>query len=106
MRAVQRTVAARSAVALLVSALLSLAAWWAGKGVMLAILFALLAVVLFALLTVAPDVIAAWRGHYWRWAWRSPGGDWTGVREPRRPRLPFMPSRGAAARPDGALPNS
>jgi hypothetical protein len=102
MRAIQRRRAARAASALLVSALVSLAAWRAGPVVMLALLFTSLLVVTFSALTIAPDLVAFWRGHQWRWWWRSSddeGPFWLGTRVPRHPRRPLLPSRGAAAMP-------
>lgn len=36
----------------------------------------------------------------------SSGDGLAGVREPRRPRFPFRPSRAAAAEPEDALPTS
>lgn len=107
MRRVQRSVAERAVVALLVSGALSYLAWRAGDAVMLALLFALLLAVSFALLTIAPDAIAHWRGHHWRWWWRSSGEDgpfWSGTRIPRHPRQPPLPARGATATPQDTLP--
>lgn len=108
MRKVQRSVAGRAIVALLVSGVLSYLAWRAGSVVMLALLVALLLVVSFALLTIAPDAIAHARGHRWRWWWRSSDDDgpfWAGTRIPRHPRQPLLPSRGATATPHDALPH-
>lgn len=107
MRRVQRSVAGRAIVALLVSGALSYLAWRAGNTFMLALLFALLLVVSFALLTIAPDAIAHWRGHHWRWWWHSSSEDgpfWPGTRIPRHPRQPLLPARGAAATPHDAHP--
>lgn len=107
MRRVQRSVAMRALVSLLVSGALSYLAWRAGSAVMLALLFALLLAVSFALLTIAPDAIAHWRGHHWRWWWRSSGEGgpfWSGTRIPRHPRRPLLPSRGATATPHDTLP--
>ncbi len=100
MRRVQRSLALRAVVALAVSAALSYLAWRAGNLVMLVCLAALLLLVTYSALSLAPDAIAYWRGHYWRWSWRAPGDNgpfWAGTREPRRPRGPLLPSRGAAA---------
>ena len=100
MRSLQRRAAVRVGVALAVSALLSLAAWRAGPAVTLALLFTLLLLVTFALLTIAPDLIAFRRGHGWRWWWRAANDEgpfWPGTRVPRHPHPPRMPPRGAAA---------
>lgn len=107
MRRIQRSVAGRAVVALLVSGALSYLVWQAGSAAMIALLFALLLVVSFALLTIAPDAIALRRGHEWRWWWRASGDDgpfWAGTRIPRHPRQPLLPARGAEATPDDALP--
>lgn len=107
MRRVQRSIAGRAIVALLASGALTYLAWWAGSAVMLALLFALLLVVTFAVFTIASDAIAHWRGHHWRWWWRSPGDDgpfWAGTRIPRHPRQPLLPSRGATATLNEAPP--
>lgn len=106
MRRVQRSVAMRAIGALIVSGALSYLAWQAGSSVMLVLLFALLVVVSFAVLTIAPDAIAHWRGHAWRWWWRSSGDEgpfWPGTRVPRHPRKPLLPSRGAATTPQDAF---
>ncbi|MBF6589302.1 MAG: hypothetical protein IVW57_02075 [Ktedonobacterales bacterium] len=103
MRTLQRKMPVRWIIALVLSAMMTFALWRAGEGVTLVLLFALLTVALFACLSIAPDAIAAWRGRCGRWSWRARGGqwgsDWGGVREPRRPRPPFMPPRAAAAEP-------
>ncbi len=107
MRRIQRSVAGRAVVALLVSGALAYLAWLAGSVFMIALLFALLVVISFVLLTIAPDAIAQWRGHEWRWWWRSSGDDgpfWAGTRIPRHPRLPLLPSRGATATLDDMPP--
>lgn len=108
MRRVQRSIAGRAIVSLLASGALAYLAWRAGSAVMLALLFTLLLVVSFALLTIAPDVIAHWRGHHWRWWWRSSRDDdgpfWAGTRVPRHPRPPQLPSRGATATLDDSPP--
>lgn len=107
MRRVQHSVAGRAIVALLMSGALSYLAWRAGSIFILALLFALLLAVSFALLTIAPDAIAHWRGHSWRWWWRSSGNDgpfWLGTRIPRHPRQPLLPPRGATATPHDAHP--
>lgn len=64
-------------------------------------LFLTLSLVLFALLSIAPDLIAHWRGHTWRWWWRRNGEGpfWLGTRIPRHPRPPLLPARGARAVP-------
>jgi hypothetical protein len=89
MHALQRSRVFRVVAAFLTSALLALAAWRAGAVVMLALLFALLLVVTFALFSAAPDLIAYWRQHDWRWWWRASPDDgpfWPGTRVPRHPR--------------------
>lgn len=91
MRSLQRNPLARLLVAAVGSGLLTLVAWRVGSVIVLALLVLVLTVGLFALLTVAPDAIALWRGHSWRWWWRaSPdeGPFWLGTRLPRRPRRP------------------
>ncbi len=60
----------------------------------LALLVAALFCVAFALLTLAPDLIAHWRGHRWRWWWRAgddEGPFWPGTRVPRHPGPPRAP---------------
>ncbi len=107
MRRIQRSVAGRAVVALLVGGALTYLVWLAGSVFMVALLFALLVVISFVLLTIAPDAIAQWRGHEWRWWWRSPGDDgpfWAGTRIPRHPRPPLLPSRGATATFDDSPP--
>lgn len=106
MRSIQRSLAGRAVVALIASAMVSYLVWWAGSVFMLVLLVALLVVVSFALLTIAPDAIAHWRGHDWRWWWRSSGDEgpfWLGTRVPRHPRRPLLPSRGAATTPQDAF---
>lgn len=49
----------------------------------------LVAIVVYLALTIAPDAIAHWRGHRWRWWWRrsdDEGPFWPGTRIPRGPR--------------------
>lgn len=104
MRRVQRHPGARLLVAVVLAGVITAGAWWAGQTVAFALLFAALAAVLFALLTLAPDAIAYRRGHHWRWSWSRRLGNggpdtWLGTRVPRRPRPPTMPPRAAAARP-------
>jgi hypothetical protein len=109
-RAFQRRAAARLIVSFAVSAAIAAGAYWAGPWLLLALLFVLLVVVSYAVLTIAPDAIARWRGHHWRWSWpmghRDGPDDWLGTRVPRRPRPPRMPPRAAAAQPERLSPNS
>lgn len=89
MRSLQHSRLARAVVAVLASAVLALLAWRAGAAVMLALLFTLLLIVTFAILTAAPDLIAYRRKHDWRWWWRASddeGPFWPGTRVPRHPR--------------------
>lgn len=89
MRSLQRNLLARSAIALLTSMALTVLAWRAGAAVMVALLFTVLLVVTFTLLTAAPDLIAYQRKHPWRWWWRSSddeGPFWPGTRVPRHRR--------------------
>lgn len=105
-RSIQRSLAGRAACTLIASGALSYLAWLAGSVFMLALLFALLLAVSFVVLTIAPDAIAHWRGHDWRWWWRSSGEEgpfWLGTRVPRHPRTPLLPSRGAATTPQDAF---
>ena len=94
-------------VALVAAALLSLALWRIGPLALLAALFPLLTVALL----VAIGIVRAWphasglpwgrRGRGWGpgWGQRGDGWDPSGVREPRRPRPPYFPSRGEAVEP-------
>jgi hypothetical protein len=94
MRAMQRHPLARAAVALALSALATWVAWHVGTVITLALLVAALFCVAFALLTLAPDLIAHWRGHRWRWWWRAgddEGPFWPGTRVPRHPGPPRAP---------------
>ncbi len=89
MRSLQRYRLIRAAVAALASVALTALAWRAGAAVMAVLLFSVLLVVTFALLTAAPDLIAYQRKHPWRWWWRSlddPGPFWPGTRVPRHRR--------------------
>ncbi len=89
MRSLQRNFIARAAVALLMSGALTLLAWRNGVAVMVVLLLMTLFVLMFTLLTVAPDFIAYQRKHPWRWWWRSSddeGPFWPGSRVPRHPR--------------------
>lgn len=89
MRSLQRSVPARAAVALLASLAVTALAWRAGTVVMIVLLFVMLLIVTFSLLTAAPDLIAYQRKHPWRWWWRSSddeGPFWPGTRVPRHPR--------------------
>ena len=93
---------------MLCAALLALALTWAvwrlGMVALVVGLFITLGLVCFALLTIAPDAIAHWRGHTWRWRRRRNGEGpfWAGTRVPRHPRRPLLPARGAEAiPPDG-----
>jgi len=93
-RAMQRHPLARAAVALALSALATWVAWQVGTVITLALLVAALFCVAFALLTLAPDLIAHWRGHRWRWWWRAgddEGPFWPGTRVPRHPGPPRAP---------------
>ena len=88
MRSLQRSVPIRAAVALLTGVALTALAWRAGTVVMIVLLFVMLLIVTFALLTAAPDLIAYQRNHPWRWWWRSSddeGPFWPGTRVPRHP---------------------
>ena len=88
MRSLQRSVPIRAAVALLTGVALTALAWRAGTVVMIVLLFVMLLIVTFALLTAAPDLIAYQRKHPWRWWWRSSddeGPFWPGTRVPRHP---------------------
>lgn len=101
MRALLRNRAARTAGALLVAGVLTLAARAAGAAVVLGVLFCALGVIAFAALTIAPDAIAHLRGHSWRWWWRASddeGPFWPGTRVPRHPR-PAPGGVGAARHP-------
>ncbi len=94
MRAIQRHRLARAAVAVALSVLATWAAWHAGAVVTLVLLVAALFCVAFALLTLAPDFIAHWRVHPWRWWWRArddEGPFWPGTRVPRHPGPPRAP---------------
>lgn len=90
---------------LLVAVLLALALTYAvrilGAAALAVGLFFTLSLVLFALLSIAPDLIAHARGHAWRWWWRRNGEGpfWLGTRIPRHPRPPLLPARGAQAVP-------
>ncbi|MGH2487119.1 MAG: hypothetical protein ACRDHE_14010, partial [Ktedonobacterales bacterium] len=77
------------------AALLALALTWMfwrlGRVALMVGMFIASGVVVYALLTIAPNVIAHWRGHHWRW-WRRRNGEgpfWAGTREPRHPRRPL-----------------
>jgi len=62
--------------------------WQVGRLAMLLALFVLLTLLLFVVFSIAPDAIAAWRGHSWRWWWRASddeGPFWQGTRIPRNP---------------------
>src|SRR5215831_8448944 len=96
----------RLIVALVVAALLSLALWRVGPLAMLVVLFPLLTLASLAAIGVVRARLRLprlpWgrrggrRGRGWgpQWGQRGDGWDPTGVREPRRPRPPFFPSRG------------
>jgi len=56
-----------------------------------ALAFAVFTVTALVAVTIAPDLIALQRRHYWRWWWRTSDGDcpfWPGTRIPRGPRRP------------------
>lgn len=103
MRRLQRSLLVRGAVAFALGALFSSVAWHLGSVIAFSLLVALLTLVVFAALTIAPDAIAHWRRHPWRWWWRTSEDDgpfWLGTRIPRHPRPPFMPSNRAMAKRD------
>jgi hypothetical protein len=91
MRAFQRNALARLLIAAAVGTLVTLIAWRAGALALAVLLFIALVIVVFSVLTIAPDAIALRRKHYWRWWWRSTdeeGPFWPGTRIPRSPKPP------------------
>lgn len=101
MRNIQRRLTARLLCAALLALALTTIIWRLGIQALVVSLFFTSGVVLFALLSIAPDLIAHRRGHYWRWWWRrgDEGPFWLGARVPRHPRRPLLPARGAQAVP-------
>jgi hypothetical protein len=93
--------------ALALATLISLALWRLGPLAMLVALFPLLSLATFIALSVVPMRFhlprPPWRrpgpGRGRGWGQRGDGWDAAGVREPRRPRPPFYPSRGEAVKP-------
>jgi membrane protein YdbS with pleckstrin-like domain len=86
MRQIQRRRWLRFAAALILSGVAMLVAWRAGPAILALLLGIALTIICFVALTVAPDVIAFWRGHHWRWSWRAAddeGPFWPGTRIPR-----------------------
>lgn len=95
MRRVNRHRIPRLLVAVLLSAVVALGLWQVGLWALLVACFLLLGVTIFTALTIAPDAIAAYRHHDWRWGRRSEdeGPFWAGTRIPRRPPAPRPPPR-------------
>ena len=91
MRFFQRNAVARFGAAVAVSLAIMLLGWRGDLSAVAALAVAALAVVIFIALTIAPDAIALWRRHHWRWWWRSSddqGPFWPGTRIPRGPKGP------------------
>ena len=91
MRFLQRNVVGRLGAAATVSLAITLVGWRGDLSALAALLFAALTVVVFVALTIAPDAIALWRRHHWRWWWRASddqGPFWPGTRIPRGPKGP------------------
>ena len=106
--------AVQAAIALVLGAIATLLVLLAGRVMTIIVLGLLLALCFYALLTVARMGPARrWFGPGGRFGFRrrdggprngggGRGGGSTGVREPRRPRWPGFPPRGAEAEPEGA----
>ena len=119
MRVLPSSVMPRAILALLLSGLITFLVAQAGQTVTLILLFLVLALGLYAgsAIVIASRAYPAhtvlrgrrrrsppwWRPRWWppRWPWGE--GPHSGTREPRRPLLPHMPSRGAEAIPDEEL---
>jgi hypothetical protein len=91
MRPLQRHPLTRLLVSILLAAGLTFVATHLTSPIVAVLVFPMLVIAAFATLTIAPDLIALQRRHYWRWWWRTSDDDgpfWPVTRIPRGPRGP------------------
>jgi hypothetical protein len=91
MRRLQHHPLTRLVVSILLAAVSSFVALQLTLPTVGAMTFAMVTIATFVALTIAPDMIALQRRHYWRWWWRMSDDDgpfWPGTHIPRVPRPP------------------